>query len=135
MNRRRTVVVGVVGSPEALRAVRWAVPEARRRQAVLQLVTALAWTEDPMVGLPALSKAPYGQYLREAAEKGLAAAADVATEVDPDHHRQRAVGDRSANHHDRARRARGHAERDRARHRGCDASTPVVTDDQQLRGL
>jgi nucleotide-binding universal stress UspA family protein len=51
---------------------------------VLQLVTALAWTEDPMVGLPALSKAPYGQYLREAAEKGLAAAADVATEVDPD---------------------------------------------------
>ena len=84
MNARRTVVVGVDGSPEALRAVRWAVPEARRRQAVLQLVTALAWTEDPKVGLPALSKAPYGQYLREAAEKGLAAAADVATEVDPD---------------------------------------------------
>ena len=84
MNARRTVVVGVDGSPQALRAVRWAVPEARRRQAVLQLVTALAWTEDPMVGLPALSKAPYGQYLREAAEKGLAAAGDVATEVDPD---------------------------------------------------
>ena len=84
MNARRTVVVGVDGSPQALRAVRWAVPEARRRQAVLQLVTALAWTEDPMVGLPSLSKAPYGQYLREAAEKGLAAAADVATEVDPD---------------------------------------------------
>ena len=84
MNARRTVVVGVDGSPQALRAVRWAVPEARRRQAVLQLVTALAWTEDPMVGLPALSKAPYGQYLREAAEKGLAAAAEMATEVDPD---------------------------------------------------
>ena len=84
MNARRTVVVGVDGSPQALRAVRWAVPEARRRQAVLQLVTALAWTEDPMVGLPALSKAPYGQYLREAAEKGLVAAADVAAEVDPD---------------------------------------------------
>ena len=84
MNARRTVVVGVDGSPQALRAVRWAVPEARRRQAVLQLVTALAWTEDPLDGLPGLEQAQYVQYLREAAEKGLAAAADVATEVDPD---------------------------------------------------
>ena len=84
MNARRTVVVGVDGSPQALRAVRWAVPEARRRQAVLQLVTALAWTEDPLDELPGLGQAPYGQYLREAAEKGLAAAADVAAEVDPD---------------------------------------------------
>ena len=84
MNARRTVVVGVDGSPEALRAVRWAVPEARRRQAVLQLVTAFAWTEDRLVGLPGLGQAPYGRYLREAAEKGLAAAGDVATEVDPE---------------------------------------------------
>ena len=84
MNARRTVVVGVDGSPQALRAVRWAVPEARGRQAVLQLVTALAWTEDPLDGLPGLGQAPYGQYLREAAEKGLVAAADVAAEVDPD---------------------------------------------------
>ncbi len=84
MNARRTVVVGVDGSPQALRAVRWAVPEARRRQAVLQLVTALAWTEDTLDELPGLGQAPYGQYLREAAEKGLVAAADVAAEVDPD---------------------------------------------------
>jgi nucleotide-binding universal stress UspA family protein len=84
MNARRTVVVGVDGSPQALRAVRWAVPEARRRQAVLQLVTAFAWTEDRLVGLPGLGQAPYGQYLREAAEKGLVAAGDVAAEVDPD---------------------------------------------------
>ena len=48
------------------------------------LVTAFAWTEDPLVGLPGLDQAPYGQYLREAAEKGLVAAADVAAEVDPD---------------------------------------------------
>ncbi len=84
MNARRTVVVGVDGSPQALRAVRWAVPEARRRQAVLQLVTALAWTEDTLDELPGLGQAPYGQYIREAAEKGLVAAADVAAEVDPD---------------------------------------------------
>ena len=84
MNARRTVVVGVDGSPQALRAVRWAVPEARRRQAVLQLVTALAWTEDTLDELPGLGQAPYGRYLREAAEKGLVAAADVAAEVDPD---------------------------------------------------
>ena len=84
MNARRTVVVGVDGSPQALSAVRWAVPEARRRQAVLQLVTALALTEDTLDELPGLGQAPYGQYLREAAEKGLVAAADVAAEVDPD---------------------------------------------------
>ncbi len=84
MNARRTVVVGVDGSPQALRAVRWAVPEACRRQAVLQLVTALALTEDTLDELPGLGQAPYGQYLREAAEKGLVAAADVAAEVDPD---------------------------------------------------
>jgi nucleotide-binding universal stress UspA family protein len=84
MNASRTVVVGVDGSAEALRAVRWAVPEARRRQAALRLVTAFAWTEDRLVGLPGLGQAPYGQYLRTAAERGLAAAAAAATELDPD---------------------------------------------------
>lgn len=54
MNARRTVIVGVDGSAEALRAVRWAVPEARRRQAVLRLVTALAWSEDWLAGLPTI---------------------------------------------------------------------------------
>ena len=84
MNARRTVVVGVDGSAAALRAVRWAVPEARRRRAVLHLVTALAWTEDRLVGLPGLGQAPYGQYLRTAAENGLAAAEAAALEADPD---------------------------------------------------
>lgn len=84
MNARRTVVVGVDGSAAALRAVRWAVPEARCRRAVLRLVTALAWTDDRMVGVPGLGQAPYGQYLRTAAEHGLAAAEAAALEADPD---------------------------------------------------
>ena len=84
MNARRTVLVGIDGSAAALRAVRWAVPEARRRRAVLHLVTALAWTEDRLVGLPGLGQAPYGQYLRTAAENGLAAAEAAALEADPD---------------------------------------------------
>jgi nucleotide-binding universal stress UspA family protein len=84
MSAQRTVAVGVDGSDEALRAVRWAVPEARRRQAALRLVTAFAWTEDRLVGQPGLGQAPYGQYLRTAAEHGLAAASAVATELDPD---------------------------------------------------
>jgi nucleotide-binding universal stress UspA family protein len=84
MNARRTVLVGIDGSDAALRAVRWAVPEARRRRAVLHLVTALAWTEDRLVGLPGLGQAPYGQYLRAAAENSLAAAEAAALEADPD---------------------------------------------------
>jgi nucleotide-binding universal stress UspA family protein len=84
MDVRRTVVVGVDGSAQALRAVRWAVPEARRRQAVLRLTTALPWTNDRMAGLPGMGPAPYGEYLRRAAEKGLAAAEAAAVEADPD---------------------------------------------------
>lgn len=80
----RTVVVGVDGSAQALRAVRWAAPEARRRRAALRLITAFAWTDDRMVGLPALGSAPYGEHLRSAATKALAAAAATAAEADPD---------------------------------------------------
>jgi nucleotide-binding universal stress UspA family protein len=76
--------VGVDGSEEALRAVRWAVPEARRRQATLRLVTAFAWTDDRMVGWPGLGQAAYGERLRAAAEHDLAAAASVAAQLDPD---------------------------------------------------
>jgi nucleotide-binding universal stress UspA family protein len=83
-DRRRTVVVGIDGSAEALRAVRWAVPEARRRRATLRLVTAFAWTDDRMVGWPGLGQTAYGDRLRAFAENGLTAAADVATELDPD---------------------------------------------------
>jgi len=82
--RRRTVIVGVDGSEEALRAVRWAVPEARRRRATLRLVTAFAWTDDRMVGWPGLGQAAYGERLRAAAEHDLAAAASVAAQLDPD---------------------------------------------------
>jgi nucleotide-binding universal stress UspA family protein len=84
VDARRTVVVGVDGSAQALRAVRWAVWEARRRQAVLRLITALAWTDDRLVGLPGIGPAPYGEYFRRAAQEGLAAAEAAAVEVDPD---------------------------------------------------
>ena len=83
-DRRRTVVVGIDGSEEALRAVRWAVPEARRRRAALRLVTAFAWTDDRMVGWPGLGQTAYGDRLRALAENSLTAAADLATELDPD---------------------------------------------------
>ena len=83
-DRRRTVVVGIDGSEEALRAVRWAVPEARRRRATLRLVTAFAWTDDRMVGWPGLGQTAYGDRLRALAENSLTAAADLATELDPD---------------------------------------------------
>ena len=83
-DRRRTVVVGIDGSEEALRAVRWAVPEARRRRATLRLVTAFAWTDDRMVGWPGLGQTAYGERLRALADNSLTAAADVATELDPD---------------------------------------------------
>jgi nucleotide-binding universal stress UspA family protein len=82
VDARRTVVVGVDGSAQALRAVQWAVPEARRRQAGLRLIAAFAWTDDRLVGLPGLE--PYGEHLRSAALKGLAAAVAAAAEVDPD---------------------------------------------------
>jgi nucleotide-binding universal stress UspA family protein len=84
MEARRTVIVGVDGSAEALRAVRWAVPEARRRRAVLRLVTAFAWTEDRLVGLTGIGQTGYGEHLRAAAEQGLTAAAAAAAELDPD---------------------------------------------------
>lgn len=80
---RRTVVVGVDGSAEALRAVRWAAPEARRRQAVLRLVTGFAWTEYGMPGLPGLGSAYAVDRLRTAADTALAAAAAAATEAEP----------------------------------------------------
>jgi nucleotide-binding universal stress UspA family protein len=44
------VVVGVDGSQAALRAVRWAVGEAGRRQVPLRLVTASGWRFQPSTG-------------------------------------------------------------------------------------
>ena len=80
----RVVVVGVDGSADALRAVRWAVPEARRRRAALRLVTAFPWTDDRMAGIPGLGSGAYGDRLRAAAQRALTAAAAAATALDPD---------------------------------------------------
>jgi len=80
----RAVVVGVDGSADALRAVRWAVPEARRRRAVLRLVTAFPWTDDRMVGIPWLGKSAYGDRLQATAQRALAAATAVVSTLDPD---------------------------------------------------
>lgn len=44
---RRTVLVGVDGSPSAVRAVRWGAAEATRRKVPLQLVTVFGWAVDP----------------------------------------------------------------------------------------
>lgn len=80
----RTIVVGVDGSEDALRAVRWAVPEARRRRATLRLITAFPWSDDRTVGWPGLSQAAYGDRLRAVAEHGLSAAVAAVAELDPD---------------------------------------------------
>jgi nucleotide-binding universal stress UspA family protein len=42
-----TVLVGVDGSDDALRAVRWAAREAARRQLPLRLVHAFPWVAEP----------------------------------------------------------------------------------------
>ena len=80
----RAVVVGVDGSADALRAVRWAVPEARRRRAVLRLVHAFAWTDERAVGMLGLGREAYGDRLRVLAHRALATAIAVAAELDPD---------------------------------------------------
>ncbi len=79
----RTIVVGVDGSDDALRAVRWAATEAHRRGAVLRLVTALPWTDDQLVGLPGVGQDRYGDQLRAESEKLLVAAVAVATDTVP----------------------------------------------------
>jgi nucleotide-binding universal stress UspA family protein len=79
---QRTVVVGVDGSDEALRAVRWAAVEARRWGLPLRLVNAVGWVVDAE-----LEEAAHGDF-REAllsrARARLAAAATLAREVEPD---------------------------------------------------
>jgi nucleotide-binding universal stress UspA family protein len=80
---QRRIVVGVDGSPEALRAVEWATGEARRRGASLRLVTALDWTYVHVVGVPGLGQET-GDMLRGQASASLEEAAAVATGLDPD---------------------------------------------------
>jgi nucleotide-binding universal stress UspA family protein len=79
-----TVVVGVDGSDDALRAVRWAATEADRRGSLLRLVTVIPWTDDQLVGPIGIGQDSYGTHLQAAAEKQLVAAVDVATSTRPD---------------------------------------------------
>ena len=80
---RRTVVVGVDGSDDALRAVRWAATEADRRGSLLRLVTAIPWTDGQLVGRPGAGQDRYGTHLQAESEKLLGAAVDVATRTRP----------------------------------------------------
>ena len=81
---RRAVVVGIDGSAEALRAAQWAVPEARRREATLRLISALDQADDRMLGWPKLGQPAYDDRLRVVAEDDLNTAAAAAAELDPD---------------------------------------------------
>jgi nucleotide-binding universal stress UspA family protein len=76
---RRPVVVGVDGSPDAMRAVRWAAAEATRRKAPLRLVHAFAWTTDPDIAHPAITD-PDWRALHEQATGFVSAAAAAAQE-------------------------------------------------------
>jgi len=76
-NIRRTVVVGVDGSGSALRAVRWGVAEAGRRQIPLRLVTAFGWMVHHVPARPGI-EGSYRDTLLARAREQLAEAGDVA---------------------------------------------------------
>jgi nucleotide-binding universal stress UspA family protein len=74
---RRPVTVGVDGSDDSLRAVRWAAAEARRRRAPLRLVTAFGWPPERPWGHPTLRE-EYREILHERTEVQLNSARAVA---------------------------------------------------------
>ena len=77
----RTVVVGVDGSAQALRAVRWAAVEARRCGLPLRVVNAMAWVVDAE-----LERASHGDFyaaLTNRANARVAKAAALAQQVEP----------------------------------------------------
>ncbi|GAA4542140.1 universal stress protein [Pseudonocardia xishanensis] len=76
------VVVGVDGSDCALRAVRWAAVEARRRGVRLRLVSAVGWASFTPVGAAPLGREYERQALVRAAEQFLTEAAGVAHGID-----------------------------------------------------
>jgi nucleotide-binding universal stress UspA family protein len=79
---QRTVVVGVDGSDDALRAVRWAAVEARRWGLPLRLVNAVGWVADPE-----FEPATNGNFREAMLSRGharLATAATLAREIEPD---------------------------------------------------
>jgi nucleotide-binding universal stress UspA family protein len=80
---RRRVVVGVDGSQDALRAVRWAAREAARRDAALHLVAAILWSDDRLPGIPAIGQDRTGDALRHLAKTALDEAAAAAAEAAP----------------------------------------------------
>jgi nucleotide-binding universal stress UspA family protein len=75
---RPTVIVGVDGSDDALRAVRWGAAEAERRRVPLRLVTAF----DLVFGHAVASEDRYRDVLLHRARGQLAAAAVVASRED-----------------------------------------------------
>ncbi|WP_296374256.1 universal stress protein [Pseudonocardia sp.] len=82
MNTHRTVVVGVDGSEDSLRAVRWGADEAARRSVPLRLVHAFDRTAEHVVGLPALGEQDR-DILLEQARRLLTEAAAVAETAFP----------------------------------------------------
>jgi nucleotide-binding universal stress UspA family protein len=79
---QRTVIVGVDGSDESLRAVRWAAAEARRGGQPLRVVNAMGWVVDAE-----LQRAAHGDFhaaLVARARAHLAAAEKAAREAEPD---------------------------------------------------
>lgn len=79
---RRTVVVGVDGSDNARRAVRWGAAEARRRDLPLRLMTAFGWVHQSVAGHPELGEGYRDILLRHAREQ-LTDAAEVASAEAP----------------------------------------------------
>jgi len=77
-----TVLVGVDGSNDALRAVRWAAAEADLRQLPLRLVLAFTWVVEPDLKM-GTGDEPYRTMLLEQARARLARAASTAAEGRP----------------------------------------------------
>lgn len=103
---RRTVVVGVDGSDNARRAVRWGAAEARRRDLPLRLMIAFGWVHGSVAGHPELGES-YREILLRHAHEQLAAATAEATAEAPgiDVETQLVVGSPIAVLGDEARRA------------------------------
>ena len=74
---RRTVLVGVDGSPSAVRAVRWGAAEAARRGVPLQLITVFGWASDP-TGEPGDAQDRYREVLLGRVRANLDNAVQVA---------------------------------------------------------
>jgi len=78
----RPVVVGVDGSEEAARAVRWGAAEAHRRRLPLRLVEAFPWNIDRAVDQAAPGDR-HRDIVLDHARRALAAATDAATALYP----------------------------------------------------